>query len=170
MDRTNSNVRWLEASWSSNNDVLHSPAFLGASQASLCGWKSQTLSFPDIVYDIILDLGSASRVIQHFLHPNLFILPRFYETAILNVKTADSAALRPSGDSLSVLKSVTEMLQGRRGDSVPRNMEGRRSPSLRSEALPCLSKLVCWARSVRGGVRGVQEELGVRLHCGFALL
>lgn len=120
MDRTNSNVRWFEASWSSNNDVLHSPAFLGSSQASLCGWKSQTLSFPDIVYDIILDLGLASRVVQHFLHPNLFILPHFYEMALLNVKTADCAALSPSRDSLSVLESVTEMLRGQQGDSVPR--------------------------------------------------
>lgn len=94
MDRTNSNLHWFESSWSSN-DVFHSPAFLGTSQASLCSWKSPTLSFPDIVYNIILDPGSASRVIQHFLHPNLFILPRFYETALLNVKTADCAALSP---------------------------------------------------------------------------
>lgn len=161
MDRTNSNLRWFESSWSSNNDVLHSPAFLGTSQASLCGWKSQTLSFPDIVYDIILDPGPASRVIQHFLRPNLFILPRFYETALLNVKAADCAALSPFLCRGTVFQCRSVWLK------CGRNSE---APSPRLEALPRLSKLVCWARSVRGGVRGVQEELGVQLHCGFTLL
>lgn len=168
MDRTNSNLHWFESSWSSN-DVFHSPAFLGTSQASLCSWKSPTLSFPDIVYNIILDPGSASRVIQHFLHPNLFILPRFYETALLNVKTADCAALSPFLCRDTVFQCRSLWLKCCRDSEAIMSPRIRRNCVVR-RSLPHLSKLMCWARSIRGGVRGVQEELGVQLHCGFALV
>lgn len=75
-----------------------------------------------------------------------------------------------SRDSLSVLQFLTEMLQGQRGNNVPGHSKDPRSPSLRLEPFPRFWKLVRWARSVRGGVRDVQEELRVQLHCGFALL
>lgn len=98
VNHINTMLHRFKSSQCLNNAALHSeadPAFLGTSQASLCGLNSQTLSFPDIVYSIILVPGFKSRVIQHFLDFNLFMLPCFCKTLSLNAQTTDCASLSP---------------------------------------------------------------------------
>lgn len=99
----------------------------------MCGLKSQTLSFPLIVYGIILVPGCKSRVIQHFLHLNLFILPCFYETLLLNVKTTDCAALSPFSCRETIFQPVSsQSISGvpeRQKANIPQNMRELCSPS-----------------------------------------
>lgn len=104
-----------------------------SAQASLCGLKSWNLSFPVIVYNIILVPGCKSRAIQQLLHQNVLILPCFKESFTLceNHRLCFSQPFLMLRDNISA-SIVTVHNQNKTDDQHPSKYEGIVQPVISS--------------------------------------
>lgn len=158
--------------WCSSLRAISS-LFLGRSWDSLCGLKSQNLSFPVIVYRIILVLGCKKKK----SHSAAFPSQLSHITLLLgkSFTQCENHTRRFSLSPFSCLQTVFQPFFVRRGrlcrDSVTvqnQNARKRNWPILLNvlgncvshhilwfKALPRISKLTHWACSVKGGERGV---------------
>lgn len=162
---------WVKSSWCLNNvcspHETH-PAFLGKSQASLCGFKSWNLSFPVIVYDIFFLPGCKSRAIQQLLPPNfLTLLLGNSFTQCENHSLCSSQPFFSCYETIfqpALSQSITQNAR-KTDDQYPSKYEGNCVAHhillLWFKALSRISKLTRWACSVQGGARrGARRGVG----------